>query len=57
MNRQRPPTSTQPQVNDSRIYSSKAVSTIKVQLQGSDDDREILVNAQDFDPAKHVRVE
>ena len=57
MNRQRPPTSTQPQVNDSRIYSSKVVPTIRVQLKDSDDDRVLLVNEKDFDPDRYVRLE
>ena len=57
MNRQRPPTSTQPQVNDSRIYSSKAVPTIRVRLKDSDDDRELLVNEKDFDADRYVRLD
>ena len=57
MNRQRPPTSTQPQVNDSRIYSSKVVPTIKVQLKDSDDDRVLIINEQYFDPDHYVRLD
>ena len=57
MNRQRPPTSTQPQVNDSRIYSSKVVPTIKVQLKDSDDDRVLIINEQYFDPDRYVRLD
>ena len=50
--------SNQPEVlPHTKVYGGKRIPTIRVQLQGSDDDREILVNAQDFDPAKHVRVE
>ena len=55
MNRQRPPTSTQPQVNDSRIYSSKALPTIHVKLKGSD--RELAINEKDFDPDRFVRLD
>lgn len=55
MNRKRPPTSTQPQVNDSRIYGSKKLTTIRVKLKNSDDDRELTVNKKDFDSDRHVR--
>lgn len=57
MNRQRPPSSTQPQVNDSRIYSSNALSTIRVKLKDSDDDRDLLVNERDSDPDRFVRLD
>ena len=57
MNRQKPPTSTQPQVNDSRIYSAKVLPTIRVTMKNSDDDRELIINEQDFDDDCHVRVE
>ena len=48
MNRQKLPTSTQPQVNDSRIYSSKVLPTIRVKLK--DSGRELAINEKDFDP-------
>ena len=54
MNTQPPPTSTQPQVNDSRIYSSKALPTIRVRLK--DSGREQDINEKDFDDGRHVRV-
>ena len=55
MNRQLPPpTSTQPQVNDSRIYSSKVTPTIRVKPVGGD--REMVINEKDFDPERFVRV-
>lgn len=54
MNRQRPPTSTQPQVNNSRIYSSKTLATIRV--KSKDSDRELAINEQDFDPDRIVRL-
>lgn len=57
MNRQQPPTSTQPQVNDSRIYSSKVRPTVKVKLKDSDDGPELILNEQDFDPERHVRLD
>ena len=50
--------SNQPEVlPHTKVYGGKKIPTIRVRLRDSDDDREILVNAQDFDPAKHVRVE
>ena len=50
--------SNQPEVlPHTKVYGGKRIPTIRVQLKDSDDDREILVNAQDFNPAKHVRVE
>ena len=54
MNRRRPPSSTQPQVNDSRIYSSKVLPTIRVKLK--DNDRELTINEKDFDPDRFVRL-
>ncbi len=57
MHRLRPPTSTQPQVNDSRIYSSKKFPTIRVTMKNSDDDRVLIINERDFDDGRHVRVE
>ena len=57
MNRQRPPTSTQPQVNDSRIYSSKVLPTIRIKLKDSNDDRELIINEKDFDSDRHVRLD
>ena len=55
MNRQPPPTSTQPQVNDSRIYSSKVLPTIRVKLK--DSDHELAINQKDFDPDRFVRLD
>ena len=55
-NRQPLPTSTQPQVNDLRIYSAKVLPTVKVKLKDSDDDREIIVNEKDFDDGRFFRV-
>ncbi len=57
MNRQPPPTSTQPQVNDSRIYSSKKFPTIRVKLKDHDDGRELILNEQDFDDGRFVRLD
>ena len=57
MNRLRPPTSTQPQVNDSRIYSAKVLPTVKVKLQDSVDGRELILNETDFDAERHVRLD
>jgi len=57
MNRQPPPTSTQPQVNDSRIYSSKKFPTIRVTMKNSDDDRVLIINEQDFDDGRFVRLD
>ena len=55
MNRQPPPTSTQPQVNDSRIYSSKVLPTVRVKLK--DSGRELAINERDFDDGRHVRLD
>ncbi len=52
----RPPTSTQPQINDSRNYSAKVLPTVKVKLKDSDDGRELIINEKDFDD-RFVRVE
>ena len=50
--------SNQPEVlPHTKVYGGKRIPTIRVRLKDSDDDRVLLVNAQDFDPAKHVRVE
>jgi len=57
MDRLRPPTSTQPQVNDSRIYSSKVLPTIRVKLKDHDDGRELILNEQDFDLDRCVRLD
>ena len=57
MNRPRPPTSTQPQVNDSRIYSAKVLPTVKVKLMDSDDGRELFLNETDFDADRYVRLD
>lgn len=56
MNRQRPPTSTQPQVNDLRIYGAKVLPTVTVKLKDSDDDRELIINEKDFDDDRYVRL-
>jgi len=56
MNKQRPPTANQPQVNDSRIYSAKVLPTVKVKLKDGDDDREMIVNAKDFYDGRFVRL-
>ena len=55
MNRQRPPTSTQPQVNDQRIYSSKKLPTVRVKSKATG--RELILNEQDFDPDRYVRLD
>ncbi len=55
MNRQPPPTSTQPQVNDSRIYSSKVLPTVRVKLK--DSGRELAINEQDFDDDRFLRLD
>lgn len=47
MNRQKPATSTQPQVNDTRIYSSKKLPTVKVSVR--DGGKELIINQSDFD--------
>ena len=57
MNSQNPPTSTQPQVNDSRIYSSKVLPTIRIKLKDSSDDRELITNEKDFDSDRQVRLD
>ena len=57
MNILKPPTSTQPQINDSRLYSSKVVPTIRVRLKDSDDGREMASNEKDFDPDRFVRLD
>lgn len=56
MNRRRPPTANQPQVKDTRIYSSKVLPTVCVKLKDSDDDRKIFVNEKDFDDGRFVRL-
>ena len=58
MNRQRPATSTQPQVDPTLgIYSSKAIPTVKVKLKDSDDDVELIINQKDFDDDRYVRLD
>ena len=55
VNRQPPPTSTQPQPDLTlKIYSSKVVPTIRVKQK--DNDREVTINEADFDPDRFVRV-
>ena len=51
-----PPTANQPQVDVTlKIYSSKAVPTIRVKSVGGE--REMTINEKDFDPDRFVRVE
>ena len=52
-----PPTSTQPQVNNLRIYSSKKCPTIRVTMKNSDDDDVLIINERDFDDGRHVRLD
>ena len=56
MNRQNQPTANQPQVNDSRIYSSKILPTVRVKLKDGDEGRELAINEKDFDPDRFVRL-
>ena len=57
MNILKPPTSAQPQINDSRLYSSKVVPTVRVKLKDSSDGREMASNEKDFDPDRFVRLD
>ena len=76
----RPPTSTQPQPVDQRIYGSTKVEPLEgasnqpqvlphtkvygqrlnktfcVKLKNSTNDREMIISADDFDPAKHEQL-
>lgn len=40
-----------------KIYGAKALPTIRVRLKDGDDDREILINAKDFDPDRCERLD
>lgn len=51
-------TSTQPEVNDQRIYSSKQVPTIRVRLKKGKNRRVLMIiNVSDFDDRLHVKAE
>lgn len=41
----------------SKIYGAKHLPTVRVRLKDSDDDREILINATDFDPDRYERLD
>ncbi len=47
----------QPEVIPVKVYGSKVLPTLRVRLKDSDDGRELIVNAQDFDPDRYERVE
>ena len=47
----------QPEVIPVKVYGSKVLPTLRVRLKDSDDNRELIVNAQDFDPDRHVRLD
>ena len=46
----------QPEVIPIKVYGSKVLPTLRVRLKNSDDYRELIVNAQDFDAAVHERL-
>ena len=57
MSSQPPPTSTQPQTDETlKIYSSKALPTVKVKLKDSSENRELTINKKDLDPGFFVRL-
>ena len=39
-----------------KIYGSKSLPTVRVKLKDSDDDRELVINEQDFDPDCFTRL-
>ncbi len=41
----------------SKIYGAKKLPTVRVKLKDGDDDREMILNEQDFDPERHVRLD
>ncbi len=50
--------SNQPEVlPHTKVYGGKRIPTIRVRLKDSDDDRVLIINKQDFDPDRHVRLE
>ncbi|MCZ6818532.1 MAG: hypothetical protein O7G31_03480 [Calditrichaeota bacterium] len=50
--------SNQPEVlPHTKVYGGKRIPTIRVQLNDSDDDRELLINQKDFDADRYVRLD
>ncbi len=50
--------SNQPEVlPHTKVYGGKRIPTIRVRLKSGSDDRVLIINEQDFDPAMYVRVE
>ncbi len=58
MNKVTPPrNAAQPGISSTLgIYGAKKLPTIRVRLKDSDDERELLVNEEDFDPDRFVRL-
>ena len=40
-----------------KIYGAKKLSTIRVKLKSGSDDRVLIINAQDFDGDRYVRLD
>ena len=49
--------SNQPEVIPVKVYGSKVLPTIHVKLKSSSDDRVLVINAQDFDDDRYVRLD
>lgn len=49
--------SNQPEVIPNKVYGGKKLPTIRVRLKDSDDDREFIIDKNDFDSDIHEKVE
>ena len=49
--------SNQPEVIPNKVYGGKKLQTIRVRLKDSDDDREFIIDKNDFDSDIHEKVE
>ena len=50
--KKRPPldSANQPEVIPNKVYGAKVLPTIRVRLKDSDDNRELIINADSYDP-------
>ena len=39
-----------------KVYGNKNPATVRVRLKDSDENRELIINATDFDPDRHERL-
>ena len=47
----------QPEVIPVKVYGSKVLSTVRVRLKNSADDRVLIINEKEFDPDRYERLD